>query len=259
WGKLFADPGSMYRAYALLRSGRTGGEAAPEHALRLNLRSPRLTLLARPGTDDLAVLLEIFQSGEYRFAPHAIAGPVSTALDLGSNVGFSIEFFNTMYPTARFVGVEPDANNLAMARQNLADLIDAGRVTLCHGFIGARPRVATLARAGQGGSNELQMRELGPDDDDAGIPVVTVGQLIERHGLHRIDLLKCDIEGAERELFDDCGQWIGRVRNLVVELHAELNAQWLCQRLGAAGAKFDLIRWEHRHAGASLAWLRART
>jgi hypothetical protein len=38
------------------------------------------------------------------------------------------------------------------------------------------------------------------------------------HGLDRIDVLKCDIEGAEAELFEDA-PWMDRVGMAVVECH----------------------------------------
>jgi hypothetical protein len=39
------------------------------------------------------------------------------------------------------------------------------------------------------------------------------------YGLEHIDLLKIDIEGAEKEVFRDASAWIDNVRMLVVELH----------------------------------------
>jgi len=35
----------------------------------------------------------------------------------------------------------------------------------------------------------------------------------------RIDVLKCDIEGSETEVFKDCSSWIRRVRCMAVEVH----------------------------------------
>ncbi len=49
-----------------------------------------------------------------------------------------------------------------------------------------------------------------------------------------IDLLKCDIEGAEQEVFADCASWLHRVRNLVIELHEPYLADRFLQDIASA-------------------------
>lgn len=48
---------------------------------------------------------------------------------------------------------------------------------------------------------------------------ITVEELMREHGLESIDLLKVDIEGAEKEIFEKCSPWIDRVRAIAVEVH----------------------------------------
>ena len=48
----------------------------------------------------------------------------------------------------------------------------------------------------------------------------TVDEILDESGFDRIDILKIDIEGAEKEVFEgDVGRWISRVNLLVLELH----------------------------------------
>ena len=64
--------------------------------------------------------------------------------------------------------------------------------------------------------------------------------------LDGIDLLKIDIEGAEREVFEDTSAWIGRVRSLIVELHEHFKPG--CERsfrAGSAGFDREWIRGEN--------------
>jgi Methyltransferase FkbM domain len=47
-----------------------------------------------------------------------------------------------------------------------------------------------------------------------------VTALIKLHDCSSIDILKMDIEGAERQVFSgECGSWIARTRVMIVELH----------------------------------------
>jgi hypothetical protein len=53
-----------------------------------------------------------------------------------------------------------------------------------------------------------------------------------------IDLLKCDIEGAEYHLFRDCGRWIQQVAAIAIELHPPYCLKDLMADLTRAGAHF---------------------
>jgi len=70
---------------------------------------------------------------------------------------------------------------------------------------------------------------------------MSVSTLVQKHDLHRIDLLKCDIEGSEIELFADCRDWIHRVKALLVETHAPYTVQQLYAALRANGWNFNVI------------------
>lgn len=48
---------------------------------------------------------------------------------------------------------------------------------------------------------------------------ITLAALLDRAGLDQVDLMKIDVEGAEREVFEHAGEWCARVGALVGELH----------------------------------------
>ena len=54
------------------------------------------------------------------------------------------------------------------------------------------------------------------------ILAITVDRLMSDHGIDHIDILKVDIEGAEKEVFADTSAWIDRVDSIIVELHERL-------------------------------------
>jgi hypothetical protein len=68
--------------------------------------------------------------------------------------------------------------------------------------------------------------------------------LIDKRGLERIDLLKIDIEGGERDLFQQ-SDWIRRVRCLAIELHDHIKP-------GCQQAVSDAVRnqnFDYRKSG----------
>ena len=79
------------------------------------------------------------------------------------------------------------------------------------------------------------------------VPVITMNELVESHLTHEtIDLLKCDIEGAEKELFQNCADWIWRVRNIVIELHFGYSCKDFYRDLERAGWAFKEISCEDK-------------
>jgi len=184
------------------------------------------------------VLQEIFADGEYADVVKTDLGQVNTIVDLGSNIGISLRYWHEHFPQGKLIGVEPDMGNMEMCRRNLA---------LCG--ISEQP---TLVRACVGGSNRSVMLDHKLDawairmrDVDSGssgeVSVYDFPTLLTHCGDPAvIDLLKCDIEGAEQELFGACSAWIGRVRNIVIELHAPYLRQAFLSDIEKAGAKFHV-------------------
>ena len=54
------------------------------------------------------------------------------------------------------------------------------------------------------------------------VTAMTVDKVMLDYGLEKIDILKIDIEGAEREVFRDPTLWIDKVDALIVELHERM-------------------------------------
>jgi hypothetical protein len=47
---------------------------------------------------------------------------------------------------------------------------------------------------------------------------------MEQCGIDYVDLLKVDIEGAEKEVFESSSRWIDRVGAIAIELHDQLKS-----------------------------------
>ena len=51
------------------------------------------------------------------------------------------------------------------------------------------------------------------------VPCWRLDTLLDRMGLNHVDVLKIDIEGAERGVFAMRGDWWRKIRVIVAELH----------------------------------------
>lgn len=166
----------------------------------------------RPGTVDISTFREIFLRKEYAldlpesFKPKLI-------IDAGANIGFTTLFFLNRYPGSTIISLEPDPGNFKLLKKNSA------------GYSGLRPIQKALWHHegfievfdqgyGLRGFTVGDAREPG-----TGLPATTIRELLKTSQFTQIDILKIDIEGSEKEVFEADTTWLSRTRCLVIELH----------------------------------------
>lgn len=184
------------------------------------------TLLVRLGTSDVTVFNGIYCWREYDWtfqrSPRVI-------VDAGAYTGLSSAYFAMRYPEAQIIAIEPSASNFEVLVRNTERFENVFPI---HAALWAHAGSLILTDPGDGawGLRIRENEELSAADvklsDRSGhrVPAITVSDLIRDYGLDRIDLLKLDIEGSERELFSDCASWIGRVDAICMELHDRFKA-----------------------------------
>ena len=187
----------------------------------------------RYGSTDFKVFNQIFFQNEY--GPLSVPAEARLILDCGAYVGYSTMYFLARYPNAHVIAVEADSRNYALLKQNLTRY--ETRVTIVNAGLWSH-RTSLKIRKGVRGEWSTNVHECldgeQPDLEATDIPSLLAG----REG-QRIDLLKMDIEGAERVVFGNhFGSWIDLVDTFVIELHGDA-----CEAafLGALGTgKFGL-------------------
>jgi FkbM family methyltransferase len=228
-----------------LSQSKVGGLVTPrpiEVDVDLVTLGPSVRL--RSHTTDISVLAELLVGDSYEPLPPD--SEVATVFDLGANIGLSCRWLRGRYPRARFVCVEPDSGNLEILRANLRPFEDSSEVVAA--CVGGRERRVTLATSEGEWAFRMTDAENGDGAQDQ-VGVVTMERLLSRTGVDHIDVLKCDIEGAEAELFADCRGWIGRVDAMSVECHNDvMPTEALLETLAANGARFA-VRHVERNPG----------
>jgi FkbM family methyltransferase len=191
--------------------------APPKKDFLLKSRHAAVPLKCRAGSSDIDVFRQIYVHREYRCLDH-IAEP-GLIVDCGANVGFSAVYFLTRYPNARLIAIEPDAGNHAQLVENLKPFANRTEAILAAVWPSAKELVFTDFRDGREWSRSV--REPVPGETGT-VPAIDIPAILARSGADRIPLLKIDIEGAEAPLFaENSDAWLGKVDNLVVELHDE--------------------------------------
>jgi FkbM family methyltransferase len=163
----------------------------------------------RRGTSDAAVAEQTFIAGLH-MPPNPPESP-SVVCDLGSNIGLTAAHYACLYPQARIIGVEPDPENAALARRNVAPWRDRCTIVECavwheDGEVGFEVRPG----------DELAGR-IAASADARRVGACSLATLLQNEP--RVDLLKVDIEGAEREVLRRNTEWAAKVRTAIVEVH----------------------------------------
>jgi FkbM family methyltransferase len=168
-----------------------------------------VTLDVRPGTTDIQTLDDTFGIGYHRCPWPLPEG--ATIVDLGANIGLTLVDYALTHRDVTLIGVEMDAANAALARENTEALGDRCRVI----------EKAVAAEAGvvrYDDSADTDAYSIGKGERT--VEAVTVSSLVESlSDARRIDLLKVDIEGEERRVLTENTEWADRVDRLLVEVH----------------------------------------
>jgi FkbM family methyltransferase len=178
------------------------------------LRSP---FMIRARSSDFDVFREILLYSEMGFP---VAEPPQRVLDAGANIGLSTLAFVQRFPEAEVIAIEPEAGNFELLTRNLASYPN---VTCVHGALWTRPGVVFIDNEDAANwSFTVSDRQPSVLDPTHSIRAYTVNELMQLQDWDSIDLLKMDIEGAEKDIFDGDGSWLDKVKILVVETHDRL-------------------------------------
>lgn len=191
------------RALCFLRANRVTGRV-------ISMRIPAIdaTLNFRAGTSDISVLEDTFLRDHYGFN---LANEPEVIVDAGAHIGFVSVLFANRYPNCRIIAIEPEADNFRLLCTNTEAYDNITAVNAALWF-----ESATLEILNPKDENwAYRFSALSTGD----IQAVSMDQLINEFNLTRIDLLKIDIEGAEKEVMENARGWIDAVDAVVIELH----------------------------------------
>lgn len=220
--------------YDVARSRWNRGERTPTGPLmELPLgRSPYRVWL-RPGTCDVILYDDIVVQEQYGSLP---LDRVRTIVDVGANIGLVSAYFLWKSPQARVLAIEPDPVNHELCVRNLAAFGE--RAVVLRAGLWGRPCRIRVESANLG----TWASTVAPAEATAGtetIEAFDMPSLLERYGSQTLDLLKIDIEGAEREVFsaDDLG-WLDRVGCIQIELENEACRETFFRAVAGHGFEF---------------------
>lgn len=171
-------------------------------------------LCVRIGTTDVSVLAQVLIEKHYDI-PFEIVP--KTIIDAGANIGLSAIYFANKYPDAIIIALEPEESNFRLLQRNASPYpqIQPIRAAL---WKEAKQISLIDPRHGHHGF-QIAEKPLADDERSGLVDAMTVDTLMASMNLETVDLLKIDIEGSEKEVFENSAKWMPKVRVIMAELH----------------------------------------
>jgi FkbM family methyltransferase len=176
---------------------------APDSSMRLRLRL---------GSTDIYVFNSIYHKQEYGWD---FTEPPEVIVDAGAYTGLSTAFFAMRYPDAQIIAIEPDPGNYDLLIKNTAGF---GNVRTIRAALWGESGSVNLTDPGAG-SWGLRLAANVCNNPASPIQAITVNDIMQEYHIDRIDLLKLDIEGSEKEVFANSDSWIENIEAICIELH----------------------------------------
>jgi FkbM family methyltransferase len=182
--------------------------------IKIKLGDYKQPIYLRSKTTDKSTFYKIFYFKEYNipvnFNPKVI-------LDLGANIGLAAVYFAQKYPNARIISVEPEPSNFKMLLKNTESY---SNVT-CLNY-GVWSKVTNLEIESGYGNCGFRTTEVDYNNSNT-IEAISIDKILDDFQLDHIDILKIDIEGSEKEIFEkNFERWLPKTNMIVIELHENI-------------------------------------
>ena len=186
------------------------------HLLRglVSIKFPGLKhrMYLRSGTSDFKLFRNIFVNGEYDidlpFTP-------KTIIDGGGNIGMAALIFANRYPDAQIVTVEPEDSNFNILKKNVSAYKN---ITALKAGIWRNSSYLNISNP-HGGKWAFIIEESDVPNEKS-IKGFSIDDIIKNSGWQNADLVKLDIEGSEKEVFEsNPDPWLDKAKAVIIELH----------------------------------------
>jgi FkbM family methyltransferase len=198
-------------------------------SLTISYRQSVREIFVRPNTSDTEVVGQIFvdkafdisrlkRIGELKafLSKARQSGKRPLIIDAGANIGLTSIYFSAQCQDALIVAIEPEPSNFAMLFNN----VDGLQVLPIPCALAATPHTAVVVDTGEG-FWAFQTREAAPaDNSQYTVDCITVNEIYSAHRTEAFPfIVKVDIEGGEKELFENNIEWVKETPIIIVELH----------------------------------------
>lgn len=199
----------------------------------IRIKKAKEPILLRGHTSDIKAFRQIFVRQEYRIDNYVPSDfDPKVIIDGGGNIGLASVYFKNKYKNAKIISIEPNQDNFEILQQNIKNYTDV---------IGVKSAIwdkSTYLKIKNNGSEKWSfVVHEATESEENSFLAVSILDIMKKYELDKIDILKLDVESAEKEIFSasNCDEWLEKTHILIIELHDYI-------REGTAKAVFNAVQ-----------------
>ncbi|MEO7310306.1 MAG: FkbM family methyltransferase [Chitinophagaceae bacterium] len=189
--------------------------AAGRDEVQVKIDGYAQTIHLRKRTADIEVFDQIFISKGYDMS---LPFSVKRIVDCGANIGLAAIFLNAKHKGSHVVMIEPEDKNFSMCLKNIDS--STAFTALKKGLWKNNCYLKITDSEDESWAFKIEETL---DPREAMVEAITIDEIMARMKWDEIDILKIDIEGAEKSVFEgDIDRWLPKVKSIFIELHDNL-------------------------------------
>ncbi len=158
-----------------------------------------------------------------------------TVIDAGANIGYTAVLFASWWPGSTIISIEPDRENYELVLRNTRSYPN---IHVVHAALWNKEASLSI-EAGQEDGFVVRESAAGKIAVENVTEGISLPRLLKHFGKNRIDFLKLNVEGSEKEIFSEGYEaWLPETQAMLVELHDGKNA-------GCSSAVFSAVQSFH--------------
>ncbi|BAY74461.1 methyltransferase FkbM family protein [Nostoc linckia NIES-25] len=167
----------------------------------------------RKGTSDIAVFTSIYAFNEFK--SDFSVSEKGVILDCGANIGISTAYFAEKYPHALIIALEPSLASFELLNKNTQSY----KNVICLQAAVWNENCELFLQNPQDEDWALRFGESKNSSGDL-VKAISIKELMHQYNINKIDVMKIDIEGSEKDLFSlNFQDWIYSVNTYLIEFH----------------------------------------
>ena len=148
----------------------------------------------RPATSDIGILQQVFIDRDYEYD---LGFTPDLLVDGGAHCGFASLYFLNKFPDMNVIAIEPEESNFSILKKNLRS---NENVKLINKPLASKSKSLSLSNP-HAKNPSFQYAE---HKSGSGQEATTIMQILDKYkNSYEYSILKLDIEGAEKEIFND--------------------------------------------------------
>lgn len=190
-------------------------------------KTNQIAIIRKNPSSDLNVFNQVFRDNEYAKVIELFKANFTFSklniVDAGANVGYTSLLFNNHFSDVSFIAIEPSDANFNILKENIA--INNINAKLIHGGVWSKNAYLNLVRD----FRDLSDWAIRVEESDAvtDIKAYSISEIIKDTNWKTIDILKMDIEGSEKKVFekDSDTSFLKITKCIAVEIHDEFDCR----------------------------------